>query len=161
MSLADKIAEIQLPNTFNPFSDVDEEHDLPDAPKIRRKNLERFLEAMHKLRPRIAFIAEAPGYRGMRRTGLPMSSEVLLPRISEFLGVELEKATKTKVMSEITAKVVWDVIFELGEPVLLWNAVMVQPTKTDNYHNRNPKRSEVLAFAPILKEVLDTFRRKS
>lgn len=125
MSLADKIAEIQLPNTFNPFSDVDEEHDLPDAPKIRRKNLERFLEAMHKLRPRIAFIAEAPGYRGMRRTGLPMSSEVLLPRISEFLGVELEKATKTKVMSEITAKVVWDVIFELGEPVLLWNAVMV------------------------------------
>lgn len=72
MSLANKIAETRLPNTFNPFSDVDEKHDLPNAPEIRRKNLERYLEAMHKLRPRIAFIAEAPGYRGMRRTGVPI-----------------------------------------------------------------------------------------
>jgi hypothetical protein len=94
----------------------------------------------------------------MRRTGIPMSSEVLLPRISEFLGVDLKKATRTKAMSEITAKVVWDVIFELNEPVLLWNAVMVQPTQKDGYHNRSPKHSEVLAFAPILKEVLDTFQ---
>lgn len=156
-TIPDQIRQIKIPHTFNPFSDRDEEHDLPNGPKIRRQNLRNYLEAMERLKPRIAFIAEAPGYRGMRRTGVPLSSEVLLPNISEFLDIELQKATRTKAMSEITAKVVWDVIFELNEPVLLWNAVMVQPIAPDGYHNRSPKRSEVLAFQEILKTVLDRF----
>jgi len=157
-TIVGQIQRIKVPHTFNPFSDRDEEHDLPNGPEIRTQNLRNYIEAMERLKPRIAFIAEAPGYRGMRRTGVPLSSEALLPKISEFLGAKLEKATKTKAMSEITAKVVWDTIFELNEPVLLWNTVMVQPTAKDDYHNRSPRRSEVLAFRDVLKEVLYHFR---
>ncbi len=156
--VVNKITEVALPNCFNPFSARDDEHDLPDAPKIRTQNLRKYLEAMERLKPRIAFVAEAPGYRGMRRTGIPLSSEVLLPKISEFLGTEFKKATGTKAMSETTARVVWEVIEEIEEPVLLWNAVMVQPTAEDGYHNRTPGKKEILAFQDILKEILGEFK---
>jgi len=156
--VVNRIADIVLPGCFNPFSDRDEEHDLPDAPEIRRQNLQNYLKAMERLRPEIAFVAEAPGYRGMRRTGIPLSSEVLLPKIAELLGTDFKKATRTKAMPEITAKAVWGAIEEIGEPVLLWNAVMVQPTAEDGYHNRTPRKKEILAFQDILQEILNAFK---
>jgi uracil-DNA glycosylase len=155
--VVNRIAGVVLPGCFNPFSDRDEEHDLPDGMEIRRQNLRKYLEAMERLKPRIAFVAEAPGYRGMRRTGISLSSEVLLPEIAELLGTEFQKATRTKAMSEITARVVWEVIEEIEEPVLLWNAVMIQPTAEDGYHNRTPRKKEILAFQDILQEILSAF----
>ncbi len=155
--IIERIAETKLQSCFNPFSDRDRIHDLPNAPEIRRRNLKNYLESMERLKPRIAFVAEAPGYRGMRRTGIPMSSEVLLYKIGRMLGTTFQKATCTRAMSEITASVVWDVIEEIGEPVLLWNVVMVQPVAEDGYHNRTPRRQEILAFRDTLHDILGVF----
>ncbi len=155
--LAKKLRNMRLKNCFNPWQDICRIHDYESSPEIRFRNLLSYLSAMNRLKPSIAIIGEAAGYRGMRRTGFPISSEKLLLRISDFLGVKLEKATKTEGMGEITASVVWDFIFRLKKPVLLWNAFMLHPHKGDGMSNRSPTRNELRRFKLLLKAFLDYF----
>ena len=45
---------------------------------IRRANLLRYLDDIAAHKPKIALITEAPGYKGMRLTGVPMLSRRML-----------------------------------------------------------------------------------
>ena len=83
-------------------------------------------------------IAEAPGYRGTRVSGIPLTSERQLTGEGP---------------AEATATIVHAVLAELGceHEVLLWNAVPTHPG--DARSNRRPTRAEVAAGVSFAREL--------
>ena len=67
-SLVDQLAAVSLRlSTFNPF---DRSH--PDT-VLRRMNLELYLRKIADSEPKVLLLGEAPGYQGMRTTGIPFT----------------------------------------------------------------------------------------
>ena len=153
-----KLAAVSLPDAFNPYHDVCPVHDSPDSPVIRRMNMVAWLAAQQRLRPDSLWIGEAGGYRGVRRTGLLLTSEEWLPVASARLEVEFRKATVTPVVKELSAGAVWREIERLPFVPLIWAAVPLHTHRPDEpLTNRNPSMAEVRVFYPLLSELLDAF----
>jgi uracil-DNA glycosylase len=94
----------------------------------------------------VLLVAEAPGYRGTRVSGVPLTSERQLTGDGP---------------AEATATIVHRVLDELGlaDAVLLWNVVPTHPHRPgDPDSNRAPTRAEVAAARPFL-EALARGRR--
>ncbi len=105
----DALSAISLKAVFNPYADRCGVHDREDAPVLRRSNLRVTLEAVQHIDVRAMWIARDLGYRGGRRTGLPLTDEVHLPAFSQALGgVPLSRATIGPPVAERTAGVIWD-----------------------------------------------------
>ena len=82
-------------------------------------------------------MAEAPGYRGARVSGIPLTSERQLTGSGP---------------AEATATVVHRTLAELGlASVLLWNVVPTHPG--DERSNRRPTRAEIEAGMPFAREL--------
>jgi uracil-DNA glycosylase len=103
---------------------------------LLRDRLERYLD--ERAGATVLLVAEAPGYRGTRVSGIPLTSERQLTGDGP---------------AEATATIVHRVLAELGavDEVLLWNVVPTHPG--DARSNRAPTRAEVacgLEFARAL-----------
>ena len=72
------LSNMRLPNVFNPWADRCAIHDRSDAAATRRSNLLAMLEAALDERVETMWIARDLGYRGGRRTGVPLTDEVHL-----------------------------------------------------------------------------------
>ena len=48
------------------------------ANELRRRNLEIYLQEMLDRRPRVLLVGEAPGFRGMRITGVPFTNRTII-----------------------------------------------------------------------------------
>lgn len=121
--------------------------------------MEKYLTAQLRLKPRSLWVGEAGGYRGVRRTGLLLTSEEWLETASARLGVPFEKATVTPVVRELSAGAVWREIERLDEVPLIWAAVPMHTHRPGvPLSNRNPSLKEVRTFYPFLRELLDEFR---
>ena len=122
------LADTCLPSVFNPYRDCCLVHDQPDAARVRKRNLIRFLEAALAVRVDTIWIARDLGYRGGRRTGVPLTDEIHLGQAGALLGgVALDRATRGPVVAERTAAIVWRVLNRIGEPAVLWNIFPLHP----------------------------------
>jgi hypothetical protein len=154
------VAGITLPDVFNPYADVCRVHDQPNAPELRRQNLEAFLKAALTQKVRTIWIARDLGYRGGRRTGVPLTDEPHLPQIGHLLGgINLRRATRGPAVAERTASVVWSVLDQIQQPVVLWNVFPLHPHEPDDeFSNRCHTRSEREATQHLLKMLVKMFR---
>ncbi len=151
-TFSEALAQTNLPSVFNPYSDCCPTHDRSDAARLRRRNLERFLEAAIDAHVDTIWIARDLGYRGGRRTGVPLTDEVHLNQASTLMGgIELDRATSGPVVAERTAAVVWSVLSRIGQPAVLWNVFPLHPHERDDpFSNRCHTKSEREATWPLL-----------
>ena len=156
------LANTRLPSVFNPYSDQCQVHDRSDAAKLRRRNLERFLEAALETRVDTMWIARDLGYRGGRRTGVPLTDEIHLDLAGLLLGgIALDRATQGPLVAERTAAVVWRVLGTIGVPAVLWNVFPLHPHGPDDpFSNRCHTRAEREATAPLLHGLIALVRPK-
>jgi len=159
----DLLADVQLPDVFNPYADRCPLHDLKDAPMRRRQNLQAYLEHAITCGASTVWVARDLGYRGGRRTGIAMTDEIHLERATQLLGgVHLQRATKGPVVAERTAAVVWRVLSALNLPVVLWNVFPFHPHETDDpFSNRCHTRSEREATMPLFAALTDLIQPRN
>src|SRR6266487_807756 len=112
------LATMHLEDVFNPYADRCKIYDKQDATDIRRENLCTFLTAATTQSIDSIWIARDLGYRGGRRTGLPLTDEVHLPTFSKaFGGLKLHQATIGPPVAERTAAIVWRMLARISVPV--------------------------------------------
>ncbi len=118
-----RLAAARIGATYNQYADS----------ALLRERLARYLEA--RSAAPIILVGEAPGYRGTRVSGIPLTSERQLTGTGP---------------AEATATIVHRVLEELGlvEDVLMWNVVPTHPGTATS--NRAPTRAEVDQSAPFL-----------
>lgn len=153
------LAEVRLDCVFNPYADVCEVHDRPDADAVRRKNLQTFLEAALTCKARTIWIGRDLGYRGGRRTGIALTDEIHLGAAGKLVNSpQLRRATRGLVVAERTAAVVWKVLNEIRQPVVLWNVFPLHPhERDDQLSNRCHTRTEREATRPLLTALIEMF----
>jgi uracil-DNA glycosylase len=130
--VVDALAEARIGTTFNFYREG-------DRASVLRARLATYLE--ERADARLLLVAEAPGYRGTRVSGIPLTSERQLTGSGP---------------AEATATIVHRVLEELGltEHVLLWNVVPTHPHRpAEPVTNRRPTAGEVAASSPFLREL--------
>lgn len=154
----ERLSSVRLEDCFNPYSDTCLDHDSPEAAEVRRENLILCLEAAMQTGVDAVWIARDLGYRGGRRTGIPLTDDAHLHDASAlFGGIGLKRATLGKGVAERTADVVWRQLLQVGRPVMLWNVFPLHPHErgngmTNRRHTR-PERDVTWAFLIALLEM--------
>ncbi len=155
----DQLARLPAPpDAFNQYA-YDDPHNA-----LRRANLLRYLTQMAALRPQIMLIAEAPGYRGMRITGVPFSSRAILaegvpgePLFGE--GYALPPDGDPRAWKEATATIVWGVLKEVHPPSVHWNSYPFHPHLPGKPNsNRKPRQPEIELGRPFLEAMIAMFQ---
>jgi hypothetical protein len=151
-TFAAALSETRLPSVFNPYIDRCPVHDRRDAARVRKRNLVRCLEAALSARVDTIWIARDLGYRGGRRTGVPLTDEIHLGQAGALMGgIALDRATRGPIVAERTAAIVWSVLSRIGEPAVLWNIFPLHPHEPeDPFSNRCHTRAERDATWPLL-----------
>ena len=117
----------------------------------------------------IVLIAEAPGYRGMRITGVPMVSRRILRDGVPSLGMfgtargyqDVPEPGFAAIQSEATATILWGILPELGIVPLVWSAFPFHPHLLGNpLSNRKPRAAEVKIGEPFVRDLLAIFAPK-
>jgi hypothetical protein len=162
-AFVEALTAIHLDYVFNPYSDRCMLHDRADAPERRRANLLAVVEAASEDGIDSIWIARDLGYRGGRRTGLPLTDEIHLQTFSEIYGgLALSRATNGAPVSERTAAIIWKVLTRIDRPVFLWNIFPLHPYEPgDPLSNRCHTRAEREVFRELLFTLLKMLRPKS
>lgn len=154
----DDLSGLSFPHAFNPYSEKCAVHDIDEAPAIRRKNLEAILLAATTNGIDSLWIGRDLGYRGGRRTGLPLTDEAHLSSHAAIFGcTSLSRATKGPMVAERTATIIWRMLESIGRPVFLWNVFPLHPHEEgDPLSNRCHTRAERQACRSLLVWLLRT-----
>lgn len=150
------IAQIEVPpnviNQYNYTSSLNQ---------IRRDNLLIYLNQMDKAQPRIMLIGEAPGYRGSRITGVPLTSEYILMKDTKLFGKKVGyklPELKDKLIKEATATIIRETLSSLNIVFLAWNSFPFHPHKPgDLTTNRTPLKREIEMGKKPLLELIKLF----
>jgi len=143
------------------------DHSVPEnAP--RRRNLELYLEEMLERSPAVLLLGEAPGFRGMRITGVPFTNRTMFQGPANSFGLfgpgkgYSLPAEAAGVAAEPTATVMWDVLAELQFLPLLWSACPWHthiPGKPQS--NRTPTAADARLGTPFWQSLAELFRVES
>jgi len=154
--------EPTAPDAYNQFGAGDNSYNA-----IRRANLLRYLQTLYSRGTKWMLLGEAPGYRGMRLTGLPMTGRRQLregvPEL-EMFGLmrgyqDVPEPGFEAIQSEQTATILWNLLPELGIVPLVWGAFPFHPCQLGNpLSNRKPRTHEVKQGEPFVRELLDIFK---
>lgn len=132
---------------------------------IRRHNLRLYLTQMLALRPTTLLLMEAPGYRGCRLTGIPVTSRVMLAGahplgwFGEANGYQLPHDVGFEdLRGEQTATIVWTTLAQLNVTPLIWSSYPFHPHQPNNPRsNRPPRKSEVLLGRQFVMQIMALF----
>ncbi len=150
-------------DAYNEYADISANN------AIRRANLKRYLETMTQRQPKSLLVMEAPGYRGCRLTGVPVTSrKILLEGLPELdLFGEAKGYGRTddvgfeRVYGEQSATIVWGTLSQLKVIPLIWNTFPFHPHKPDQpLTNRRPRKPETQLGASFLTMLMDIFQPK-
>ncbi|MEY9778406.1 uracil-DNA glycosylase [Arthrobacter sp. MW3 TE3886] len=131
---------------------------------LRRRNLELYLQEMLDRRPDVLLLGEAPGFRGMRITGVPFTNRTMFEGPANEFGLfgpgkgYVLPADSEGIAAEPTATVMWQVLAELEFLPLLWSAypwhthVAGRPLS-----NRTPRASEAALGTPFWQALTEAF----
>lgn len=146
-NLISALSQAQLqPDAFNEYAPGN-----PDN-AIRRANLALYLRAMQMRKPAALLLLEAPGYRGCRLTGVPVTSRRILLEGSEALGMfgreagfrDVGDVGFERIYGEQSATIVWGALAEMRALPLIWNAFPFHPHRAGNpLSNRKPRQAEL------------------
>jgi hypothetical protein len=157
----DELSSISLTNVFNPYRDVCPISDHTASPSLRCQNLKLFLSAIRRQQVGSLWLGRDLGYRGGRRTGIPLTDEFHLSTLQDTFGVfGIVKATtrREEPVKERTASEVWKVLGVIRQPILLWNAFPFHPFDDDDpLSNRKHTAREFDLCRQILATVFDWF----
>ena len=135
---------------------------------LRRHNLGTYLTAMLERRPEVLLVGEAPGFRGMRLTGVPFTNRAMFEGPANSFGLFGAGAGYTVppdaagVPLEPTATVMWQVLGELDVLPLLWSAFPWHTHQTGKpLSNRTPRPAEVALGTPFWQELSQIFEVRS
>jgi uracil-DNA glycosylase len=128
----------------------------------RRHNLQTYLERMVQQQPNLLLIAEAPGYRGCRLTGIPFVSPHMLTELGDRFQLSTNPFQPADewlhIQREASATIVWRTIGAWQPYPLLWNIFPFHPHQPGKpQSNRTPKVSEIAAGRPFLEQLLHIF----
>ncbi|KXK14068.1 MAG: Uracil DNA glycosylase superfamily protein [Chloroflexi bacterium OLB15] len=164
-SFIDRVSLIQTaPDAYNQFGAGDNPYNA-----IRRANLSRYLQDLFARQTEWMLLGEAPGYRGMRLTGLPMTGRRQLRDGVPELGVlglargyqDVPEPGFEAIQSEQTATILWNLLPELGIVPLVWGAFPFHPHEPGKMlSNRKPRANEVKLGQPLVRELLEIFKPK-
>lgn len=138
------LGRIRLDGVFNPYGERCGLCDRADADRRRRANLRALLDAALHTRIDSLWVARDLGYRGGRRTGLPLTDEAHLPALAQaYGGLPLRRATKGPPVAEQTAAAVWKMLARINQPIFLWNVFPLHPFEPGTpLSNRRHTRAE-------------------
>lgn len=148
--------------TFNQYAYGDDANNT-----TRRDNLKRYLQTMQERKSNTLMVMEAPGYRGCRLTGIPVTSRrVMLDGVPELKLFGLEQGyqdvTDTgfeNIHGEQSATIVWDTLATIGRAPLIWNTYPFHPHKPDKPRsNRKPRKPETTLGGDYLRAILMRFK---
>jgi uracil-DNA glycosylase len=128
----------------------------------QRHNLQRYLQQLRALRPKLLLVGEAPGYNGCRLTGVPFSSEALIAGGvldgALFTAAHGYRVARGPFTREQSAAIVWEVLQKHKEAALCWNAFCFHPHKPGRPDsNRKPTMKEIETAVPFLRKLLALF----
>lgn len=159
-SFVKTLSRIRLDGVFNPYGERCSLCDRADADRRRRANLRTLLDAAIRMRVDSLWVARDLGYRGGRRTGLPLTDEEHLPALSQaYGGLALHRATQGLPVAERTAAVIWKMLSRLDQPVFLWNVFPLHPFEPGRpLSNRRHTRAERRTCQDLFFALLDTLQ---
>jgi uracil-DNA glycosylase len=130
----------------------------------RRRNLRNYLQEMLDRSPRVLLVGEAPGFRGMRITGVPFTNRTMFEGPANSFGLfgpgkgYVLPSEAAGVASEPTATVMWQVLGELEFLPVLWSAC---PWHTHvpgrPLSNRTPSAAEAALGTPFWQSLTELF----
>ena len=158
-AFVDRLASVPTGPDCNNFFD----HTVPGNAQ-RRLNLELYLREMQDRAPKVLLLGEAPGYRGMRITGIPFTNRSMLEGPANEFGLfgpgkgYVLPADFEGIAAEPTATVMWQVLAELEFLPLLWSAC---PWHTHvpgrPLSNRTPRAPEAALGTPFWQALIEAF----
>ena len=152
--LLELLLTYQGPAVFNQYRDWQPGLDRPDAPALRRANLQCYLEAFAQAV--YVLVGEAAGYAGCRFSGIPFTGEAQLvgPQpLPWATAAGLAQTSLGEPWRERSAQVVWSALGNRRDCVL-WNAFPWHPFKHGPLSNRRPSVGELRQAAPVLHHFL-------
>jgi uracil-DNA glycosylase len=139
------------------------DHTVPEN-ALRRDNLRRYLAQMLERSPTVLLVGEAPGYRGMRITGVPFTNKGMFEGPANHFGLfgaghgYVLPPEAAGVAAEPTATVMWQVLAELDILPVLWSAFPWHPHQPGQpMSNRTPRPSEAVLGTPFWQALAELF----
>ncbi|GAC1502942.1 MAG: uracil-DNA glycosylase [Pseudarthrobacter sp.] len=130
----------------------------------RRRNLEIYLRDMMDRAPEVLLLGEAPGFRGMRITGVPFTNRTMFEGPANSFGLfgtgkgYALPAEAWAVAAEPTATVMWEVLAELEFLPLLWSACPWHTHLPEQpLSNRTPTAAEARLGTPFWLSLMEVF----
>ena len=136
-----RLRGLSFENTFNPYSSRCPVCDLDDAPQRRSQILLSLLNAASDQDVDSVWIGRDLGHRGGRRTGLPLTDDVHFKMHVKRWGLSFERPTRSQVVAERTAAIVWGILSRIELSVFLWNVFPLHPHEPNSPFSNRPHNS--------------------